>query len=212
MRDFAKLITQDDIQRFMSKITERENGCWEWTGSRHQIGHGYFSVGRSIIYAHRFSYVMAHGDIPKDLYVCHSCDNPWCVNPKHLFAGTANDNTQDMMNKGRNLYTTRRLSESEVIEMRTMYANGGVTIKDVADKFGVSRHSAGNVIRGKSHVEYSGAISRNNSNHISDEKADMIRREYPASGLSMRAFAESVGVDYSTVANIVNGATHVSAR
>jgi len=75
--------------------------CWEWTGGRNREGYGVLSVGRDREYAHRFSYRIHKGEIPDGLIVMHSCDNPGCVNPLHLSAGTPKDNTHDSMKKGR---------------------------------------------------------------------------------------------------------------
>lgn len=67
------------------------------------MGHHYgvFLVNGRSINAHRFAYQIAHGPVPDDMFVCHRCDNPPCVNPAHLFLGTHVDNMQDMISKGR---------------------------------------------------------------------------------------------------------------
>ena len=88
--------------RFWNKV-ERDplTGCLNWTAFKLPAGYGTINIGGTHRLAHRVSYQMCYGVDPKQLLVCHKCDNPSCVNPQHLFLGTHKDNTQDMIRKGR---------------------------------------------------------------------------------------------------------------
>jgi hypothetical protein len=85
---------------FVDRASDDE--CWHWLGATAGNGYGVIrsNTGR-MTYAHRLSYVIFHGKIPNGHHVLHHCDNPPCVNPKHLFVGTHLDNVRDMHAKGR---------------------------------------------------------------------------------------------------------------
>lgn len=90
------------IQRFLQKIKVSESGCWEWqAGIQNKDGYGGFQFEGKYQLAHRASYKMYIGEIPVSMIICHSCDNPPCVNPFHLFLGTDAINTKDSISKGR---------------------------------------------------------------------------------------------------------------
>lgn len=94
---------QSTEQRFWAKVNKTDS-CWLWTAYRNRKGYGEFGMGghRGRMYlAHRVSWEMANGTIPDGMYVCHACDVPACVNPSHLWLGTATDNNRDMFAKGR---------------------------------------------------------------------------------------------------------------
>jgi hypothetical protein len=100
--NFRKLTTEE----LKTKIEENVvvvGECWEWKLSRHDKGYGIICVNSngSCKRVHRVSYESYIGPIPKGMMVCHTCDNPPCCNPAHLWLGTNQDNVSDMISKGR---------------------------------------------------------------------------------------------------------------
>ena len=80
---------------------DKSSGCWVWLLSTIPQGYGHFKVAGKTRRAHRVVWEEFKGPIPERLKVLHTCDNPSCVNPEHLFLGTQADNMQDMKQKGR---------------------------------------------------------------------------------------------------------------
>jgi len=87
--------------RLLAKISRSEAGCWIWTGAQNSNGYGVIRVNGKLFAAHRASYLAFNGPLLSNLFVCHACDTPLCVNPKHLWLGTAADNAADCIAKGR---------------------------------------------------------------------------------------------------------------
>jgi hypothetical protein len=83
------------------KYVNKTDGCWLWTGAIGGSGYGLLGVENRNVPAHRLSWQIHNGPIPDGLLVCHTCDNPPCVNPAHLWLGTNLDNARDKMAKGR---------------------------------------------------------------------------------------------------------------
>ena len=94
---------RNEFDRFLEKVAVNENDCWIWTAAKYRGGYGHFRRfldGKwKMFKAHRYSYEFYKGVIPEGLLICHTCDNPSCVNPNHLFTGTTKENTIDRINK-----------------------------------------------------------------------------------------------------------------
>ena len=89
-------------ERFWEKTEKRgPYECWPWKGHFDKDGYGLLDVGRSCKGAHRVAWELVRGPIPPKMYVCHHCDNPPCVNPKHLYIGSGSDNMRDMWKRKR---------------------------------------------------------------------------------------------------------------
>lgn len=159
-------------ERFWEKVSRSDsaNGCWLWTANRDRKGYGKMGGGGRLgptLAAHRVSWELHFGLIPNGLFVLHHCDNPPCVNPSHLFLGTMLDNNHDMWEKGRGMFGDRhglrlhpervargerqggaKLTENQVREIRQRYAAGGLSMKQLADEYGVTFSPVQKIISG----------------------------------------------------------------
>lgn len=160
MRIVANLQLTEDLQRrFWNKVSKSGNGCWEWIGAKKESGHGVIGIGtrkNGLIRVHRLSYIIHYGPISRKIKVCHTCDNPPCVKPDHLFLGTQLDNVRDCIAKGRHVYPpyvsgenvgNHKLFKEDIPRIRE-YAQNGMTHKNIASIFSVSRANISYIIRG----------------------------------------------------------------
>ena len=103
-------LTQSNISRFWMYVNKTQGqgphgDCWEWLSSKNKGGYGRFHIGKQKAYtATRIAYLIHFGEDPGQLIVCHTCDNPPCVNPSHLWKGTHQDNRDDCVSKKRNFW------------------------------------------------------------------------------------------------------------
>lgn len=132
-----------------------EGNCWMWCGQAMTGGYGIYGKKSRRRGAHRMSWEYTYGEIPDGMYVCHKCDNKLCVNPDHLFLGTAEDNVRDYIKKGLRKghrgerSPTSKLTEKDVVSIRTEYASGA-TLQQLSDKYGVHATTVASVVHGRS--------------------------------------------------------------
>jgi DNA-binding transcriptional regulator YiaG len=152
--------TLDGFEQY--HIPEPNTGCWLWLASVNNRGYGLLQCGGFKGYAHRFAYQHFCGDGSSidGLHVCHRCDNPSCVNPEHLFLGTASDNMRDCVRKGRHASQSAKtdyargtraglakLDERTVRRIRAM--QGVESQRKLAARFGVTKTTIREIHQGR---------------------------------------------------------------
>jgi hypothetical protein len=162
------MITEKDKTRFWKNVVKLASGCWEWTGNREAKGYGRFGAENKMHKAHRFSYELHYGPIPEGKMIIHSCDNPPCINPDHISAGTCKDNSDDMISRNRAVHNrgtkphykkhpeeiqrgerigTHKVTESQIKQIRSLYASGGYYQHVIAKMFHISQTSVWRIVR-----------------------------------------------------------------
>lgn len=144
-------------QRFWSQVT-KSDGCWLWSNICTTRYGRFHLTPTHRVYAHRFSYELAYGPIPRGLFVLHRCDTPACVRPDHLFLGTDKDNAEDRESKGRGGPRGRArgerqwnhtLTTEQVIQMRERY-HAGISPSILAKDYGIAKASIYRIINRQS--------------------------------------------------------------
>ena len=155
-------INQNARIRFNSRYQlDPQTGCWNWQGAkRTTAGYGAFSYKDQDYLAHRFS-LMMQGQVIENALVCHHCDNPSCVNPDHLYLGTAKTNTLDKITRNRAQwqipnYTSpnRKLDAAAIHNIRawTQIGRGG-NVDEIARQFNIARSAILNIVARRTYRE-----------------------------------------------------------
>ena len=135
-------------------VPDSDTQCWNWSGYVDRDGYGKLTLNNHPEMAHRVSWEAHFGPIQSGMFVCHRCDNPRCVNPAHLFVGTAKDNNDDMCSKGRaarqqgEQHGAAKLTEKQALEIYRR-ANNGEIRRHLAREFGVSPMTISNIANGR---------------------------------------------------------------
>lgn len=168
--EVVRIVAVDLYARFWERVN-KSDGCWNWIRPSKRSGYGRISyryscgVSRYML-AHRLSWIIHYGSIPDDLLVCHTCDNPACVRPDHLFVGTDLDNCNDKIRKGRygggfttetaprlgyslpgESNPTHKLTAAQVSAIRAEAAPGNFNV--LGKRYGVSRSTVSLIYHGK---------------------------------------------------------------
>lgn len=195
----------------MSKISISD-GCWLWKGSRGER-YGRFNVGGKKYQAHRFSYFVFNGYMPKsDEYVCHKCDNTFCVNPEHLFLGTQQDNMNDMVSKGRSPNNKGHrnpratLTDLDVFEIRRLYSLG-ILRKNIAKMFRSTKSTINNIVGGFTwqHLEYKKPNIKPSNKKLTVDISDKIKELRATTNLSQDKIGEACGISQAVVSRVLLG-------
>jgi len=130
--------------------------CWNWGGCCTQNGYGQVRIYKKSYLIHRFIYKEIYDIIPSGKCILHHCDNRKCCNPNHLYAGTAQDNTNDMISKGRQYHTigeengAAKLTNEQVKQIKILYPAKKYRQTELAQMFNVSPSIIFSIIHGKS--------------------------------------------------------------
>lgn len=150
----ASAVPANTADRLAAYTAPGENGCLEFIGTL-SMGYGKIRVNGKKVAAHRLAYILAKGPIPEGLFVLHSCDNPACVNPEHLFVGTQKDNVNDMILKGRQaqvrgeLQARSILKVEQVKEIKRLLQSQSLSYTEIANRYNVSNAVIKGIAYGK---------------------------------------------------------------
>lgn len=198
----------DLYARLLAKAKPSESGCLEWTACRLPRGYGAIQYKRKKLAAHRAMWSALYGTLPSHIYVCHRCDNPLCINPEHLFAGTAKDNNTDRAKKGRSfrpkgqLNPMSKFSDEKIAEIMRRYKDGERGA-DLAKEIGCSYGSIIAWAR-KSGLRVGVSGARNGRSVLSESSIIEIR-ERLKSGESQMSISRAYGVSGHSIWRIANG-------
>lgn len=137
--------------RFWGRVDLQGDGCWPWTASVDRWGYGHIRINGRLQRAHRVAWELCFGPIPEGVCVLHTCDNPRCVRPIHLFLGSQADNSRDKAKKGRAAGERNpgaKLTATDVVEIRQR-RRASALHRELAADFNVHRTTISNILSGK---------------------------------------------------------------
>lgn len=130
-----------------------DDDCWEWGGYLKKDGYGTISINSLLYYVHRVVYILTYGSIPNEKLILHHCDNRKCCNPKHLFLGTDQDNSNDMLYKHRQnrgeKVNTNKLTTLQVLKIRKLYSTGNYLQRELGEIYEITSRNICSIVNNK---------------------------------------------------------------
>lgn len=182
---YVKLRITPIEDRFWSKVKKTDT-CWEWTAAQDGRGYGVIHYESGVEKAHRVSWILTYGDIPKEMCVLHKCDNRICVNPAHLFLGTKADNSRDMVKKGRGMKPEQ-------------HARGDRHWSHIHPEM-IRR---GDQHWSHIHPEFANRGEKNGASKLSNEDVIEIRKKYKQGGANKAQLSKEYNVSWVTISRII---------
>lgn len=216
--------------KFMNRIEPTKdksaNECWHWIGLKSKYGYGKMCINSKNLTAHRFMYEMINGDIPSNMFICHKCDNPACVNPNHLFLGNVRDNTVDMVQKNRapnykgNNNPRSKITDKIVLEIYNKAKYSGISYNKLAREYKISASLVSEIMRGNlwGHLNlepYQKYNSKKNSNHRNKLTQEQVIEIYSLKRdkfLEKEQIAKTYGVSGDTIKAIWQGRNQIRIK
>jgi hypothetical protein len=202
-------LNNEDLIIFWNKVDIGEiNECWNWAWGTDGKGYGQCYINSKKYIASRVSYFIKNGSFEKKLKVCHSCDNPKCVNPNHLWLGTSLDNTRDMINKNRAYYVegedigSSKLKTEDVIKIRELYDQNKNTQKELSIIYNVTEPTIRCVIKGFTWKNAGGPISNKSNRKVTKDDVIVIRT-MAGEGIEYKKLSEIFNISYKEIYRIV---------
>lgn len=184
-----------------------ETGCWVWNWSVERKGYATIVVDGKHRKAHRVAYELGNGLIPEGHILRHLCNNPSCINPAHLVAGTQVENSRDMVSAGNQRH--QKLMLEDAVEIRLQFAAGGISMAEIARQWGVSTGAIQQAIANKTFYDANytpppKGRSRKNAEPIGESVAKEIRRLVRDEGVKRKQLAKEFNLSRGAVDSIVN--------
>jgi len=189
------------LKRYIKeRIKVTSSGCWEWQRSKVSGGYGHCKQGEKAVTTHRLAYQLWRGPIPRGLFIRHKCHNPPCCNPRHLQPGTHEDNTLDIVKRGKK---RRRLTDAELTLVLSM-RKSGETVNAIATALKSNFYLIQEAVRGVAgRLPGRPKGTKNMHVRITDAMKNKMRERYATGKVTQQKLADRFGCSQDYVSIIV---------